>query len=323
MSTQQHPDAEELARYQAGEIGGPRGRQLAAHIADCARCASVSDDLAAVSRVLASVPAPSMPDAVESRITAALAAEAANRQAASPAAAAAANAAGAAGSPADGPADGPAASEQRSRRLRLVHSGKSKSHARGFRPVMVVLSAAACLVLVGFGYLLSRTGSSSSSAPASAAAPAALPASGSARGPVAAGSAAAGSGAQPSGVAPSASAQRPLQGQQVMPFLVARSSTNYTQAALGTQVRGELNRRSKPAGTGRQSSGSSGGLPPSPSLIGCVERVTGNVPPKLVDRATYEGKAAYVIAVSDYAWVVGPGCTASNTDLIASVALPR
>jgi hypothetical protein len=314
MSTQQHPDAEELARYQAGEINGLRGRQLAAHIADCARCASVSDDLAAVSTVLASVPALSMPDAVESRITAALAAEAATRQAGSPAAAVAASAAAAAASP----AASPAAREERSRRLRLIHSDKSKSHARGFRPAMAVLSAAACLVLVGFGYLLSRTGSSSSSAPASAAAPAVLPASGH----VAAGSAAVGSAAQPS-AGTSASAQRPLEGQQAIPFLVTRSSTDYKQATLAAQVRGELNRRSKSSGTGRQSSGSGGGLPPSPSLIGCVEHVTGNVLPKLVDQATYEGKAAYVIAVSDYAWVVGPGCTASNADVIASVVLPR
>jgi hypothetical protein len=303
MSKQQHPDAEELARYQAGEIGGLRGRQLAAHVADCARCAAVNDDLAAVSRVLASVPAPSMPDAVDSRITAALAAEAATRQAASPAVAG-------------------AASEGRSRRLRSVHS--DKSHARGFRPAMAVLSAAACLVLVGFGYLLSRTGSSSSSSATSAAAPALLPASGSARGHAPATSAAAGSAARPSrgAVTPSASAQRPLEGQQAIPFLVTRSSTDYKQATLAAQVRSELNRRSKPSGTGSQLSGSSGGLPPSSSLIGCVERVTGNVPPKLVDQATYDGKDAYVIAVSDYAWVVGPGCTASNTDEIVSVALP-
>jgi hypothetical protein len=309
MSKQRHPDAEELARHQAGDIDGLRGRQLAAHLADCARCASVSDDLAAVSTVLASVPAPPMPDAVESRIMAALAAEAATRQAASPAAA---------GSLADSPADSPAASEERSRGLRLVHS--DKSHSRGFRPAMAVLSAAACLVLVGFGYLLSRTGSSSSSSATSAAAPAALPARAPAVG-AASSHAAAGSAAQPSGkaITPSASA---LEGQQAIPFLVTKSSTDYKQATLGAQVRGELNRRSKPSGTGRQSSGSSGGLPPSQPLIGCVEHVTGNVPPKLVDQATYEGKDAYVIAVSDYAWVVGPGCTASNSDLITSVALP-
>jgi hypothetical protein len=187
----------------------------------------------------------------------------------------------------------------------------------------VVLSAAACLVLVGFGYLLSRTGSSSSSSATSAAAPALLPASAAASGHAAASSAAAGSAAQPrKAVTPSASAQRPLEGQQVMPFLVANSGTDYKQATLAAQVRSELNRRSKPSGTGRQLSGSSGGLPPSSSLIGCVERVTGNVPPKLVDQATYDGKDAYVIAVSDRAWVVGPGCTASNTDEIVSVALP-
>lgn len=305
MSTQWHPDAEELARYQAGEIGAPRGRQLAAHIADCARCASVSDDLAAVSRVLASVPAPLMPEAVESRITAALAAEAATRQAASPAAAGAAGAAGA--------ADSPAASGQRSRRLRLVRS--DKSHSRGFRPAMAAVSAAACLLLVGFGYLLSRTGSSSSSSPASAAAPPSAAAATAG----AAGHATAGSAAQPSG---SASALGPLYSQGAIPFLVTRTSTDYQQATLAAQVRGELNRRSKPSETGSQASASTGGLPPSQSLVGCVLHVTGRVLPKLVDQATYDGKAAYVIAVSDHAWVVGPSCTASNPDVIASVVLP-
>jgi hypothetical protein len=297
MSEQRHPDAEELARYQAGEISGPRGGQLEAHVADCDRCASVSDDLAAVSTVLASVPAPPMPDAVESRIMAALATEAATRQAASTAAASAAGAASAAASP--------AASGQRSRRLRLVHS--DKSHSRGFRPVMAALSAAACLVLIGFGYLLSRTGSSSSSAPASAAAPAVVPSA-------SAGHAAASSAAGSAGKAISPTSLKPAESQQI-PFLVTRTGINYQQATLGAQVRDELTRRS-------QSSRSTGGSLPSQNLIGCVRHVTGNALPSLVEQATYEGKAAYVIATSDYAWVVGPGCTASNPDVIASAALP-
>jgi hypothetical protein len=310
MSEQRHPDAEELARYQAGEIDGLRDRQLAAHVADCARCASVSDDLAAVSTVLASVPAPPMPDAVDSRIMAAIAAEATTRQAAS---AAAAGAAGAAGTAA-GAAAGPAANGQRSRRLRLVHS--DKSHGRGFRPVMAAVSAAACLLLVGFGYLLSRTGSSSSSSfPASAAAPATAGANG---------QAAASSAAQPAGkaISPSHGTSKPLEGQQAIPFLVTRSDINYRHATLGAQVRVELNHKSKSAGTGSRSPGSTGGLPPSQPLIGCVRHVTGNQQPSLVEQATYEGRAAYVIAVSHYAWVVGPSCTASNPDVIDSAAVP-
>lgn len=307
MSRQQHPDAEVLARYQAGDVDGFRGRRLAAHVAGCAHCASVTDDLAAVSTLLASVPAPSMPDAVERQITAALAAEAATRQAASPA------------------ADSSPAGGQRSRHLRPVRS--DRSHTRGFRPVMAAVSAAACLLLVGFGYLLSQTGSSSSSSSAiSAAAPAAsAPAAAAANGHPAA-------GAQPAGkaVSPTRNALKPLESQQAAQFLVTKSGTSYQQATLAAQVRGELNRRGTPsasAGTlpatgGSQAAGSAGSLPPSPSLIGCVLTVTGNVPPTLVDLATYEGKSAYVIAVSDRAWVVGLSCSASNPDVITSVDLP-
>ncbi|MFZ0162643.1 MAG: hypothetical protein WAL12_03560, partial [Trebonia sp.] len=80
MTSQRHPDATALAEYKAGLTGGRRGwrpRRLAAHVASCASCASVNDQLAAVTTVLASAPEPAMPDAVESRIIAALATEAA------------------------------------------------------------------------------------------------------------------------------------------------------------------------------------------------------------------------------------------------------
>ena len=71
MTSQRHPDATALAEYKAGLTGGRRGwrpRRLAAHVASCASCASVNDQLAAVTTVLASAPEPAMPDAVESRI---------------------------------------------------------------------------------------------------------------------------------------------------------------------------------------------------------------------------------------------------------------
>jgi hypothetical protein len=59
----------------------------------------------------------------------------------------------------------------------------------------------------------------------------------------------------------------------------------------------------------------------SGTLVGCVLHLTGNVRPTLVDRATYQGQPAYVIAVPRHVWVVGPGCTATNPDLIASAGL--
>src|SRR5215469_14704410 len=77
MTGQWHPDETALAEYRAGLTGGRQARRLAAHVASCASCASVNDQLAAVTTMLASAPEPAMPDAVESRIMAALAAEAA------------------------------------------------------------------------------------------------------------------------------------------------------------------------------------------------------------------------------------------------------
>src|ERR1700745_3370330 len=77
MTGQWPPDAAALAEYREGLTGGRRARRLAAHVASCADCTSVNDQLAAVATVLASPPEPAMPDAVESRIMAALATEAA------------------------------------------------------------------------------------------------------------------------------------------------------------------------------------------------------------------------------------------------------
>jgi hypothetical protein len=84
----------------------------------------------------------------------------------------------------------------------------------------------------------------------------------------------------------------------------------YHRATLGEQVRRQMT---------VQAAG--GGSAPSPSLAGCVLQLTGNVPPRLVDRATYQGKPAYVIAVPARVWVVGLGCTAANSAQITSIPL--
>ena len=40
-----------------------------------------------------------------------------------------------------------------------------------------------------------------------------------------------------------------------------------------------------------------------------------------VDKATYDGKPAYIIATATHAWVVGLGCSATDKDVIATVPL--
>ena len=79
-----HIRADKLARYRAGDLGTRASARVRAHLDGCARCTAAADDLAAVSTILTSVPAPPMPDDITARIEAALAAEAASR-AASPA----------------------------------------------------------------------------------------------------------------------------------------------------------------------------------------------------------------------------------------------
>jgi hypothetical protein len=299
MSAQWHPDAEALARYRAGLAGGFRGRRLAAHIAGCARCTSVSEQLAAVSSLLASVPVPSMPDAAERRITAALAAEAA--------ASAGAGAAGAGAGTADSARAG-------------------TRHARRFRLAMTAVPVTACLLLAGLGYLLSQLGGApeSASSASGAAAPAGRPAAASAGGAAAGGAGAGGAGAGGRAVVPGTTRQ-PAH-QQPAAFVVVASGTSYRKATLGAQVRGELEgnaggSRGISPGTAREQPGA-GSAPPQ-ALVGCVLHLTRDVPPRLVDKATYQGEPVYVIAVSGRAWVVGRTCTASHPALITSVVLPR
>jgi len=261
--------------------------------------------------VLTSVPAPVMPDEVERRIAAALAAEAAARQA-------------------DGAARQgavPSAGHPRHRRLSGAPEAPSArgsgrrpaGRPRRLRPVMTLVPVAACL-LAGFGYLLSNvvgpsgpsgavsaaSASSVASAPAERAAP--LPAEGSAS-----------AGSVPS-ESPTAAGLEPANGTPAG-FAVTRSGTMYHRATLGAQVLHQMALQAASHSAAAQP-GPSGGSAPSQSLVGCVQRLIGNVPPSLVDRATYQGKPAYVIAVPTRAWVVGLGCTASNTALITSIRLP-
>ena len=70
-----HLDTDVLAEFRAGLITGRRGVKIAAHLAGCDRCTALDDQLAGVSALLASVPAPPMPDSVAQRLEVVLAAE--------------------------------------------------------------------------------------------------------------------------------------------------------------------------------------------------------------------------------------------------------
>lgn len=301
MSRQGHPDAEAIASFRAGLIGGFRGRRLGAHIASCSRCAAVDDQLSAVITVLASVPAPALPDAFERQISAAIAAEATARE--------------------DAPRTAgvsPAGAVPADRRPRAARSRHRRAGLR-FRPAMALVPVFACL-LAGFGYLLSNAGPRpTASTPDNAAAP--LPASASAPGLGFEGN-----------LNPSASSHKALSAGGAATFLVITSGTRYEASTLRAQVRSELG-SSASATTGLPSAAptavgsspvvanSSSRAVPAKALVGCVLHLTGGATPGLVDRALYQGKPAYVIAVPKQVWVVGLGCTASNPELITSTPL--
>jgi hypothetical protein len=251
--------------------------------------------LSEVSAYLASVPAPVLPDVVESRISAALAAEAATR-AERPA-------------PADGARNlGPAPARARVRRHR---GGDGPRRRFRVRPQVVGGSLLTCLLLAVLGFALSHASFSSSSSSA---------ASGSAAAPVeassAAASSAAGAGAAAPGARPTASGS----------FAVTVSGTRYEPTTLAEQVRAKLavlggqNAFSATVPAASDSATSTAAVP-SPALRGCVLQLTEGVPPRLVDRATYEGEPAYIIASSSRVWVVKPGCTAAKTEVVTSVPL--
>jgi hypothetical protein len=149
-----HLDTDVLAEFRAGLITGRRGARITAHLAGCDRCTAVDNQLAGVSVLLASVPAPAMPARVAQRLDTMLAAEVARRDNAEPA-----RGDGAGESPAPRRTSG-------NRRFRLL-------------TLRVLAPAAAVVVLAAGGYGLSRligpggqmTASSSAGSAARAATP--------------------------------------------------------------------------------------------------------------------------------------------------------
>jgi len=284
-----HPDAEVLAEFRAGLIAGRDGARISAHLADCVHCAGVCDQLAEVSALLATVPAPALPDPVARRLETALAAEAANRHSSERAV---------------DPRSGERASSPRTHRrwdFRLV-------------ALRVLAPAAAVVILAAGGYGLSRigTGPSNSVASGSAAVPAASPAAGrAAAGPRAAGapvsSAASRAGNLPAVEAPAR-------------FGVVISGTDYLRATLAQQLEASLQVYGRATGSARE-------LAPGP-VRGCVQLVTHGIRPGtlvLVETAHFQGQPANVIvAVSghrDAAWVTTPACSASSHYVLDTTTL--
>jgi hypothetical protein len=117
-------------------------------------------------------------------------------------------------------------------------------------------------------------------------------------------------------------------------FVVTESGTRYQESTLASQVRQQLDALSpsaltpaptaaSPASSGVETPASAASAPIAPpvTLAGCVSHLTDGVTPRLVDRASYDGTAAYIIAVPSRVWVVRLGCTAADPQEITSVSL--
>jgi hypothetical protein len=282
-----HLDTDVLAEFRAGLISGRRGARIAAHLAGCARCAALDDQLAGVCSLLASVPAPAMPDRVAQRLDTVLAAEVAQRGMSQGDQAERAHGDGAGESPAP----------------------RRPNGNRGFRllTLRVLAPAAAVVLLAAGGYGLSRIGlgsstesaASTSAGDATRAAPTAAPtAAGSAKSAARANAPAAG----PQGITPA--------------IIVRISHRNFSHAGFKQQVQAEL----------RVPSGSLATEAARAQVRGCVEQVAGTYLVQRVESVRYDGRPATLIVArtgaDDTAWIAAPDCSATYRHVLDTTSLP-
>jgi len=260
--------------------------------------ATAEADARQVTAFLAALPDPVMPEAVEARISAVIAAAAADR----------AEADEISGARIGGRTLG---RPPRRAKVRRPRGRQPKDRQRRRFGLQAITAVAACLVIAGFGFLLTRLGGSSATSSGADIAGAPAASSPHSQAHAANGQPALGrttpvpAEALPSAIA---SASAPAG------FTVTAHGDVYQKSTLVSQVRQRLGEQG-----GAQSF--SGSVAPSSALVGCVLHVTGDTDPSLVDEATYAGRPVYVIAVSSRAWVVGRGCTATDPQLITTVSL--
>ena len=290
-----HPDPDVLAEFRAGLGTGRRRARIASHLAACERCTGLSDQLGEIPALLAAAPAPAMPDAVAQRLESVLAAQVAQRDSSERTV----------GDPSHDRAHDRAHQGAR-------HRARSPRPGRGwdFRLVAlrVLAPAAGVLVLAAGGYGLSRIGGSSTSSVAAGSEAAS-----------AASRAQAGAAAAPSSAATSRPEAAPL--EPAARFGVVTSATDYRRATLPQQLKRELQRYARPAGSVQE-------LAPGP-VKECVLRVTAGINPVslvLVEEAYYQGQPANVIVAArgdhDAAWVTTPTCSAGSDYVLDTTTLP-
>ena len=296
-----HLDTDVLAEFRAGLITGRRGARITAHLGGCERCTALDEQLAGVRSLLASVPAPTLPDSVAQRLDTVLAAEVAQRNAAGRAA-----------------ARGEAAPADQAERAggdgtRESSAPRRPGGNRGFRllALRVLAPAAAVVVLAAGGYGLTRInlGSSTGSAASSTAGGAARTAPSAAAGAESAGH------VNAPAAGPSKAAAVP-RGIARAGFSLVAGQRNLTRANLVQQVRAEL--LVPPSARRTQT--------PPQQIRGCVAKLADGHTLELVESVRFEGGPATLIVArtgaEDTAWIAAPDCSDTHSHVLATVTLP-
>lgn len=318
----EHVSAEKLAQLSEGELRPAAARRIQAHLSGCAACRAESDALAALPALLASARPPAMPAHLAARIETALAAESAQRAAETARQAA------------------PAPQARQARRPRFWPSRLGTPPPGPARRILA--AAAAVVVLGGGGYAVFASLGRSVQEPtsAAAAAPAAsLPSAAPSTVPRPSNQGLAGGIVHPGALGrvtfgPAVSYHS---GSHIGQFMPVQTDTDFQPGTLGRQAASALaTADGNPAAGGASTQRPGPDLPQAPTtssfggrplleLAGCVARVAGSARVLLVDVAVYRGQAATIIVTAgspDEAWVVGPGCSASVSDVLARQALP-
>ncbi len=280
-----HLDPEVVAEFRAGLITGRRSAALAAHLAECDRCAALDADLAGVSALLAAVPPPTLPADLADRLDMVLAAEVAERK--------------------KNYSERAVVSRPRARRRAGWLAGWIGAGNRRFRLVAVRVLAPAAVVLAGLGFALSQIGGSPVTTAASAPAPvpSAHPAEGSAT-------------SQNPHSLPRAGAE------ESGTLRVAASGTNYLPGTLSRQVQAALHGSSQvPAATPavtQQLRGCvlriTGGTEP---VLMQSAHYQGQ-PAYVIVASRASGDLVLVVAPG---WAA-PGCSAASKDVLDTATLP-
>ncbi len=275
-----------LAEFREGLLPARKAAGIAAHLRECPSCAEADAQLAAVTAILASTPAPPMPASLAERLDAALAVEIA-RSAGAASSTGAASPAGA--TPADGAASpaGTASPAGDAPPARSPVPGEGTGHREGTAagrdragrrapwrlPLRLATAAAAVVILAGGGYAIARvlspgtTGESASTASGSASRSALS-------GPAAS--------ALPHEAAPAAPGAAVTGG---LPLIA--SGTHYRARQLPAQVGAVLKRYPSPP----RPPGAAGSARSFPQLAACVSHLAGGQRPQLVDIASYGSQA--------------------------------